>query len=339
MDTGAKHDLSAELCIHLDRRYRERSRTRRFQGSGKEELLAWQARTRRELAAALGGEPDQVPALALERIPIAAPDAPEFAGVRLERLYYRTREDLTATAFLVLPAGLTSPAPAVLCPPGHGGGMNQLVFEPGIYHHYPLHLARRGLVSLVPEHLGHGERAVPQAPGCTHAFSYLAPLVLGENAMGYLLWDLRRALSVLAGLPEVDPARLGCFGLSLGGEMTMFTAALDQRVQVAGISGFFTSYRSTYLHEQHCGCGYVPGIACLLEHVDIAALVAPRPLLIESGTADPSFRTDVTREQFQELQATYQQLGAADRLELHVFPGGHEVGGELPLDWLAARLA
>jgi len=60
----------------------------------------------------------------------------------------------------VVPARLSEPVPGVLCPPGHGGGMQQLLFEEnGIYKRYPLALARRGMVALVPEHIGFGERS------------------------------------------------------------------------------------------------------------------------------------------------------------------------------------
>jgi len=171
VETRRQRELGADIAAHLHRLYAERGRQGRFGGSGKAEFLAWQAQAGKELAAALGGQPASVPPLQLERIPIPSPEAPEFAGVRLERLYYATREDLAATAYLVLPEALPAPAPAVLCPPGHGGGINQVVFDQsGIYHQYPLALARQGLVALVPEHLGSGERVEEQ--GCTHLFGY-----------------------------------------------------------------------------------------------------------------------------------------------------------------------
>ena len=340
MDTKCIRDLSAEFAAHLSRLYVERSRARRFRGSTAAEFEAWQAQARAELTALMGGQPAQVPPLELERIPLDPPDDPAFSGLRLERLYYRTREDLTATAYLVLPENMGGAAPAVLCPPGHGGGMNQLVFErQGIYHQYPLALARRGMAALVPEHIGFGERAgAPYHHGYSHEYYYLAPLMLGENAMGYLLWDMRRALDVLESLPEVDSSRIGCYGLSLGGEITMHTAAVDMRIRAACSSGFFTSYKSTFLREKHCGCGYVPGLVNIMEHADIAALIAPRSLLIENGAKDPSFRAEIAAESFDELREVYALCGAADRLALHIFEGEHEISGAESFGWLARRL-
>jgi len=338
MGTRPTRDLSGDFTHHLHRRYNRGSRALRFPGGDAAAFAAWQAKTRQVLLETLGGVPEAVPALELERLPVATGGDPAFAGLHLERLYYRTRADLHATAYLVLPERLSAPAPAVLCPPGHGGGMNQVVFEdPGIYHRFPLALAHRGMVCLVPEHLGFGERG--NAPGigdATHQWQYLSLVLLGENAMGYLLWDLRRALDVLAALPEVDAGRLACCGLSLGGEMTMFTAAADLRVRAAAICGFLTSCRSTYLHELHWRCGCVPGLACLLEHVDIAALIAPRPLLVQAGTRDPAFDWQVTTQACAELDEWYRLCGAEDRLRLHVFEGAHETAPDMLADWSAA---
>ena len=199
MDTKRTRDLRTEFAAHLDHLYTQRSRGMRFSGASRADFDAWQTQAHAELTASVRGEPAGLLPLELERIPLSAPAEDGFAGVRVERLYYRTREDLTATAYLVLPQEPTAPAPAVLCPPGHGDGMNQVLFErPGIYHQYPVELARRGLVALVPEHVGFGERAgASYHRAYTHGYYYLAPLLLGENAMGYLVWDMRRALDVL----------------------------------------------------------------------------------------------------------------------------------------------
>ena len=56
---------------------------------------------------------------------------------RIERVCYQTMPGVRVPAYLLIPSDLTGPAPAVLCPPGHGGGMNQVLFEDGIYKQYP----------------------------------------------------------------------------------------------------------------------------------------------------------------------------------------------------------
>ncbi len=335
MSCPPETDLSHSFRRYLDALYAERARAWAFRGRTAEDLRCWQEETRPRLIALLGGsEPARVPPR-LRREVVA-----ETATFRRERLYYDTRLGLMATAQLLLPAGAAGRVPAVLCPPGHGGGMNQVLEEKGIYKRYPFSLVERGLAALVPEHIGFGERTGP--PGgealANHALFYHALALLGENAMGYLLWDLRVALDVLQSLPEVDGERIGCYGLSLGGEMALLLAACDPRVRVAGISGFLTSYKSTFLDVSHCGCGYAFALARCLEHQDIAALIAPRPLVVESGTRDSGFPVAAARESVEYLRGLYRMAGAEDQLAHDVFGGEHEISGAVALNWFARWL-
>jgi len=328
-------ELGKSFADHLKELYRTHSRTRAFRGNTREELISWQEETRARLLELLGGRCETIPDPRLQRKRIEDRD-----GLVIERLLYQTRPGLWAPAFLVRPEEIVTPLPAVLCPPGHGEGMNQVVFETGIYKQYPLEIARRGMVAMVPEHIGFGERTT-EDNDANHPFYYLSLNLLGESAIGFLLWDLQRALDVLTALPEVDGDRIGCYGLSLGGEMTLFAAATDTRIRAACISGFFCSYASSFLAEQHCGCGYVHGLARELEHVDIAALIAPRPLIVESATRDPIFPVEVARENATQLREIYAQLDAEDQVLQDVFEGEHEISGRLAPDaleqWLKGR--
>jgi hypothetical protein len=64
-----------------------------------------------------------------------------------------------------------------------------------------------------------------------------------------------------------------------------------------------------------------------IEHLDVAALVAPRPLLIESGGDDDLFPAQVATVEFTKLRSVYESLGVAERVEHDVFDGGHEWHG------------
>ena len=322
-------DTRKDFRKELARLYDEGSRQWAFRGGDQEALAQWQKETRQRLTELLGPFPPRVP-LELERKVEAETDV----YVR-ERLLYQTMLGIYVPAFLIVPRHAVFPAPGVLCPPGHGGGMNQVVDElGGIYKQYPLELVRRGMVVLVPEHAGFGERCGGESEGdATHTYYFQALNLLGRSAMGYLLWDLMRALDLMEQLPEVDANRIGCYGLSLGGEMTLFTTAVDTRIKVACISGFLCSYRSSFLAEQHCGCGYVHGLARYMEHVDIAALMPPRPLLIESATRDPIFPVDVARETCGTLRGVYRLCGAQDRIDQDVFEGEHEISGAKAYAW------
>jgi hypothetical protein len=71
-----------------------------------------------------------------------------------------------------------------------------------------------------------------------------------------------------------------------------------------------------------------------LEHVDLGALIAPRPLLVETGTEDPIFPVEAARREVARLSAVYGALGVPDRLEHDVFEGGHRWNGGRAYDFL-----
>jgi len=328
---NTRHDFEQYLM-----RLYARSREWAYPTASLEVFRSWQRSARRGLLRLLTMERRERVPLNLRRQVVE-----ETAEYTRERLYYDTLPGITVPAFLLTPKGVRLPAPAVLCPPGHGFGMHQVLDEtPGIYKEYPKALARRGMVALVPEHLGFGERVGEEDDSrrSSHLYNYLVLNLLGESQQGLFVWDLMCALDVLEALPEVRANRIGCYGLSLGGETTLLLAAADKRVKVACISGFLTSYLSCFFDQAHCGCGYSFALARYLEMVDLAALIAPRPLLIESATADPIFFIDDAQKVFAELQALYTMLGVPDHVQQDVFVGDHEISGAVAYDWLAREL-
>ena len=103
----------------------------------------------------------------------------------------------------------------------------------------------------------------------------------GRTLMGERLWDLMRCVSYLESLPNVDKSRIGCGGLSLGGEMTMWLAAMDPRMTAADSSGWLT--KMDQLESNHCMCWKFDGLRELVDWADIFAMIAPRPLECQNG--------------------------------------------------------
>jgi dienelactone hydrolase len=328
-DTGS---YGAAFRGYLDRLYRRgrQWRPRHFTPSS---LATWQAETRARLLELLGDfSADETP-LALRRETVE--ETPEY---RRERLLYDVLPGVTVPATLLIPSVATAPAPTILCPPGHGDGMCQVLDEAdSAYKGYPITLAKRGFVCLVPENLGFGERQDPDRE-CDHGYYDRALNLLGLSSLGVMRHDLSRALDVLTTLPEVDADRIGCWGLSLGGELTLLLTATDLRIRAAAISGFLSSYASSFLAAPHCSCGYGHGLARYLEHVDFAALIAPRPLWVEMGDGDPIFPYKATETAIQELSVIYALAGDASGLTYHLFPGGHEISGQPIVDWFRRTL-
>ena len=117
----------------------------------------------------------------------------------------------------------------------------------------------------------------------------------------------------------------------------MFLAAIDERVRAAIVSGYLSSWRAAHTMPWNmCGSQIMPGQLGMFEHLDLAALIAPRPLLVESGTDDPIFPLATARAKpLGASRRVYAALGAADDAVQHdVFEGDHQWHGALAPDFL-----
>src|ERR1700686_3365892 len=126
---------------------------------------------------------------------------------------------------------------------------------------------------------------------------------------------MARALDVLEADPLVEPGRIAMAGLSYGGTMTLFLAAWDERVAASVVSGYFSSWAESHkMPWNMCGSQIMFGMLGRLEHEDLGALVAPRPMLVESGSADELFPVASATESVRRTRLVYERHGAAERL-------------------------
>jgi dienelactone hydrolase len=296
-------------------------------------LEPWRDQVRARLVEMLGPQPPAVP------LELEVTDSVDCGTYRRDRVVFDTEATMSVPAYLLVPHERSRPGPAVLAVHGHGPGKDEVcaldspevraAFEE---HHgdYAHTLAERGYVVLAPDLRCFGERADWQLPGKYHCDVNLVHAVLaGVNPLAQNLWDLQRALDVLAEHPLVDPDRIGAAGFSYGATMTLFLAAIDVRVRAAVVSGYLSSWRAAHRVPWNlCGSQVLTGVLRTLEHVDIAALVAPRPLLVETGTADVLFPEAAAVDTVAQLRDAYALLGAPDDAVVHdIFDGEHSWHG------------
>lgn len=232
-------------------------------------------------------------------------------GYAERTLTFTGNEQRTIEATLTIPAG-TGPFPAVICLHGHGGS-REAVHDPGtIYRGFASEFAKRGFVTLSPS-LWHCDYASNQ------------------------LWNLMRLVDVLETLPEVDQNRIGCAGLSMGGEWAMWLTAMDRRVRAAVVSGWLCSTEGV-LSIHNCPCWMTPGLLSLCDIAEVHILIAPRPVLFESAIADECFPISCTEDAYRAVVKGYQAFSAADKVRRHVFPGGHAWNGAMAYRFMAQAL-
>jgi dienelactone hydrolase len=319
-----------------------------YQAKGREAAEVWQQQGRAKLLELI--LPLPVESVALDARWGARVRRPGYARRAVD---FATRPNLRAFGYLLAPEGRRERGPAILCLPGHGRGVDEIVGidedghdrdDPdGYQHDFAVQCARKGYMTLALEPLGFGHRRDEaarkrgaSASSCQPAAG--AALLLGETMVGWRTWDAMRALDLLASLPEVDPERIAMMGISGGGTITLYTAALDHRVKAAVLSCSFCTFRHSIYSVSHCIDNYVPGILNWFEMSDIAGLIAPRYLFCEGGTDDTIFPEPGVRNALADVARVYAAMGAADRIDYTFFKAGHSFHGEVAFQRLAAWL-
>ena len=317
---------SAEL---LDHNFPNHSPRLSFDGDTVDAWRDWRTQLLPELRDQLGPFPDEAFPLNPQIVSTETTDQ-----LMIHKVIYHSQADTPIPAYLSIPKSATAKTPAVLCIHGHvpGGKESVISGDREFGSPYGRDLAEQGVITLCPDNAGMGERAHPSG-GCDFLWRRLN--YLGYDLTGYRVYDLMRGMDYLQSLPEVDETRIGVAGLSGGCWLGIVHAALDERVQAAVLSGYFTTFAQTSW-VGHCICHHPKGIGELCEMPDIAGLIAPRPIFVEWGTADVS---RPVHPAFEMAQRIYRAANAGEQIALQEFDAGHLFSGEQSLPWLVQTLS
>lgn len=153
----------------------------------------------------------------------------------------------------------------------------------------------------------------------------------GTTWPGLLLWDDLRTVDYLLTRPEVDPQRIGCVGLSLGGWRALHLSALDNRIKATCSVGWMSTYTSMLARhvKKHTWMLYIPGLSYDMDLPDIACLTAPSSLLVIVGDQDPLFPLEGVCEAFAYIEEVYRCLKLSDRFRSLLYPGPHQFNQEM----------
>ncbi len=220
---------------------------------------------------------------------------------------------------VTIPSSKTKPAPAVVCIGGHGSSLYS-PYDPktiagqrprknsdGIYRGFGTVLAETGYVTI--------STTISQ-----HNIFEKDWLLMAER-----LWDLIRCVDYLQSMQEVDHRRIGCGGLSLGGEMAMWLGAMDERITATVSAGFLTSMDQ--MEQNHCMCWKFEGLREQVDFADIYSLTAPRPLQCQNGILEPvsQFYVPLARKAMEEIRTIYKDMERPENVILDVHGEGHVI--------------
>jgi len=307
----------------------------KFTGGSGEDCRKWQAGFRAKLDASLGR---YAPPARWRAERVSEVDCGDHMR---EELRLRAGGERDVPVHLLTPKGGRKKRPGVLALHGHGqfghdsvAGIDDTAERrkeiEGANYDFGRQLVRRGYVVATPcftpfgARLGKREDYRGDDP-CAVTFvrmQLFGKLLLGEN-----LRDALWTLEMLAGHDGVDAGRLGCVGLSLGGRMTMMTAAVSDRVRVAVVSGALNVLQERVMGRYSCGAQIIPGLLEYGDVPEISSLIAPRPCVFEVGQRDGLMVKDWIEPALERMRPAWKAFGAEERLDVDHFDGGHRWNG------------
>jgi dienelactone hydrolase len=249
----------------------------------------------------------------------------EHADYAVETLTLRIG-DTDVRGLLTRPLKPEGRLPAILYAHSHGGGYAIGAAELLDGREYLLNplgpvFARAGYVTLCIDMPVFGLRSNVSESAATKAL-----LWMGKSLFGQMLSEEAAALTFLASRPDVDPERLGAYGISMGSTLSYWQAAMDPRIKAVVHLCCFADQRTMIELGAHDGHGIymmVPGLLAEADAGSIAALIAPRPQLVCIGEADSLTPPLAVARAWAELAPAYAAM--PDQLNLLSEPGiGHQ---------------
>lgn len=282
-----------------------------------------------------------------------------------EKVVFSTSPEFRVPAYVLIPKGLKRRAPAIVDLHSHGGlfifgkekvvdlGANHPVMPEYHRKNYEgrptaTELVRRGYVVIVIDAFMFGERRVlmdadlkygwDRARYSAEDVAHLNGVCRGKETtlakslatagmawMGIVAWDDMRTVDYLVTRPEVDPERIGCCGVSMGGYRTIYLSALDDRIKAASIVGFMSTLRPMLRAkiDTHSWVHFPPALHGALDLTDIASLRAPLPLMVQQCRQDGLFTLEGMEQALRQIGAAYAKAGAAERFQGRMYDEPH----------------
>ena len=308
----------------------------------------WRRAGRRLVLDALGPEPPPVdprPELVHRR---------EFPDFVREKVVFSSAPEFRVPAYVHLPRKRAGRAPAIVDLHSHGGmflfGKEKVIdfganhpamteYHKANYEGRPTAtaLARRGYVVITIDAFGFGERRILMDEDlgagwdrsrytledvrrlnqkCRQKESTIVKTLAyaGLTWPGIVAWDDIRTVDYLLTRPEVDPERIGCVGVSMGGWRALLLAGLDSRIAAACVTGFMSTAKPMMRRhmDTHSFVHFIPRLHGRLDLPDIVALRAPKPLLVQQCRRDGLFPPEGMEESVAKIARIYGKCGAQD---------------------------
>ena len=279
---------------------------------------------RPRLAQMLGGM--DYPKLELKPTQELVADLPTH---RAYRIFLRAFENVRVYGILLEPKS-KGPHPAMIAIHGMCSSPEAvcgLAEKPDYTNNFGLQLVQRGYLVFAPLDINSYKTRSPLDRKA---------ILIGQRLQGLEQFKILRITDYLCSREDVDPKRIGAYGISWGGRTVMCAAALDRRIAATAISGHFNDFipKMVTPSEHYTAFIQTPEDysffwkhAQLFTDADVVALICPRPIFIEQGRQDRVAYWEMSQKAFNEAKSIYDKLGIGHRAEYSIFEGPHEIHG------------
>ena len=222
--------------------------------------------------------------------------------------------------------------PVVVCQHGLEGVPADTISGPGSqgygpYKAFTAKLAERGFITFAPHNPYRGQ----------DKFRVLQRKAnpLGKSLFSVIIAQHEQILNWLETLPFVDAQRIGFYGLSYGGKTAMRVPSVLDRYCLSICSADFNDWvkKNATVHSNYSymfmGEYEMPEFALgqMWNYAEMAALIAPRPFMVERGHDDGVAPDEWVAYEFAKVQRFYDKLGIGERTEIEFFNGPHTING------------
>lgn len=253
---------------------------------------------------------------------------------RLIRFTFESEPEEVVPCYLLIPNTGKKKYPVCITLQGHSTGfhlsINEAKFESDAdklpREAIAVQAVKRGFAALAIEQRGLGERRTSnpdRTPKSNCWFASQVALELGRTIIGERVWDISRAIDMLAKFPQCDTDMIAITGGSGGGTASYYAACYDERIKVCAPVCAFCAYPESIMHVTHCYCNYIPAAYKNFDMQDLCCLIAPHPLAIIAGKLDPIFPIGGVRRGYETVKKVYAAAGAPSACSLHETERAH----------------
>jgi len=255
----------------------------------------------------------------------------DLATHRAYRVWLPAFENVRSYGILLEPkSNVKGPHPAMICIHGMSSSPEAVcgLSEKSDYtNNFGLQAVQRGYVVFAPLDINNFK---------TRSWLDRKAILVGQRLQGLEQFKIQRITDYLSSREDVDPKRIGAYGISWGGRTVMNAAALDRRIAATAISGHFNdlipkmvtpSEHYTAFIQTSEDYSFFWKHAKLFTDADVVAMICPRPVFIEQGRQDRVAYWEKSQKAFAEVKAIYEKLGIGDRAQYSIFEGPHEIHG------------